>query len=211
MSSITERNGWYVPMADQVALNIILREVNDLREMLPLCKQKRRVIQAGGNIGIWPAELAKHFENVVTFEPDDENFECLEANVFHLINVKFYNAALGAEVGAGSMDRIDPKNIGAHQIDPGGDDFEIRTIDGFGFDDVDFIQLDVEGFEHFAILGGIETIKRCSPVICLELKGIGERYGHPDEDTINLLKTIGYTIRARIHRDIVFVRTEDGS
>jgi hypothetical protein len=108
------------------------------------------------------------------------------------------------------MDRIDPKNIGAHQIEPSGSDFEIRTIDSFGFDDVDFIQLDVEGFEHFAIVGGMETIKKCSPVICLELKGIGKRYGHPDEDTIELLKSIGYTIRARIHRDIVFVRTNDG-
>lgn len=72
---------------------------------------------------------------------------------------------------------------------------------------MDFIQLDVEGFEHFAILGALETIERSSPLICLELKGIGKRYGHPDEDTIALLESIGYTIQARIHRDIVFVRS----
>ena len=204
--SLIERNGWYVPAADQVAFNIIMREVNDLKEMLPLCKQKRRVIQAGGNVGIWPMELSKHFENVVTFEPDPLNFEALEANVFSRMNIKFYHAALGDKIGCGSMDHVDPKNIGAHQIQEGSD-FEIKTIDNFGFDDVDFIQLDVEGYEHLAILGGIETIKRCSPVICLELKGIGKRYGYPDEDTIALLESIGYTIRARIHRDIVFVRS----
>jgi len=204
--SLTSRNGWWVPDVDEVALSIILREVNDLKDMLPLCKQKRRVVQAGGNVGIWPKELSKHFDSVVTFEPDALNHEALVANVGDIDNIEIHNFALGEKYGSGAMDHIDPKNIGAHQIKEG-DEFKIVSIDRFGYDDVDFLQLDVEGFEHFAILGAMETIKRSWPVICLELKGIGKRYGHPDEDTINLLESIGYTIRARIHRDIVFVRS----
>lgn len=203
--SLTSRDGWWVPDADRVALSIILREVKDLDEMLPLCKQKRRVIQAGGNVGIWPTELSKHFNDVVTFEPDPLNYRALVRNVSNVDNIHFHHLALGERYGTGSMDHIDPANIGAHQIKEGSE-FKIVSIDSFGFDDVDFIQLDVEGFEHFAVCGALETIERTSPVICLELKGIGNRYGHPDEDTIELLESIGYTISARIHRDIVFVR-----
>lgn len=203
--SLTSRNGWWVPDTDRVALPIILREVKDLQQMLPLCKQKRRVIQAGGNVGIWPKELSRHFDNVITFEPDPLNYRALVKNVGDIDNIHFHHLALGERYGTGSMDRVDPSNIGAHQIKEG-QEFKIVSIDSFGFDDVDFIQLDVEGFEHFAVSGAMETIERSSPVICLELKGIGNRYGHPDEDTINLLESIGYTIRCRIHRDIVFVR-----
>lgn len=203
--SLTSRNGWVVPERDEVALSIILREVNDLAQMLPLCKQKRRVIQAGGNVGIWPKELSKHFDSVVTFEPDSLNYQALSVNVGEVENIEINNLALGEKYGSGAMDHIDPRNIGAHQIKDG-DEFKIISIDSRGYDDVDFIQLDIEGFEHQAVLGAMETIKKSWPVICLELKGIGKRYGYPDEDTIALLESIGYTIRARIHRDIVFVR-----
>jgi len=203
--SLTSRNGWWVPEADRVALPIILREVNDLQQMLPLCKQKRRVVQAGGNVGIWPKELSKHFETVVTFEPDPLNYRALVKNIGEIENIQYHHLGLGERYGTGAMDRIDPANIGAHQIKEG-KEFKIVSVDSFGFDDVDFLQLDIEGFEHFAIVGAMETIERTSPVICLELKGIGNRYGHPDEETIALLESIGYTIRARIHRDIVFVR-----
>ncbi len=35
-------------------------------------------------------------------------------------------------------------------------------------DRLDFIKLDIEGYEQFAILGGLETIKKFKPVITLE-------------------------------------------
>ena len=70
-SSLTLRDGWWVPDADRVCFGIVRREVNDLQHMLPLCKSYRRVIQAGGNVGIWPKALAAQFEQVVTFEPDE--------------------------------------------------------------------------------------------------------------------------------------------
>ena len=61
------REGWHVPDADQVALEIILREVEDLRtDILPKTPGRRTVIQAGGNIGIWPVALAREFQRVYT-------------------------------------------------------------------------------------------------------------------------------------------------
>ena len=86
-------------------------------------------------------------------------------------------------------------------------DHVFKLIVDHMFDDVDLLQLDIEGFEHQAILGAAETIDRCSPVIVLELKGLGKRYGYSDEETIEFLSDLGYKIKDRIHRDVLFLRT----
>lgn len=203
--SLTQRQGWYVPESDQVCLEIVLREVADLEVILPHCRQFRRVVQAGGNVGIWPKALADKFDIVHTFEPDEANFAALERNTSNRINIIRTNAALGDCVDTGSMDHIDPGNIGAHQVAEG-NDFEIIPLDDYVYEDVDLLQLDVEGFEHFALMGARHTIEICSPVICLELKGLGRRYGVEDSETLELLKALGYKEKTRIHRDVIFAR-----
>ena len=206
LASLTQRNGWWVPAQDEVALDIILTQVHDLDLILPHYKQYRRVVQAGGNVGIWPKALAETFQLVWTFEPDVDNYAALVQNTMNTANIVRARMALGDKAGTGAMDRIDPRNIGAHQVKEG-DEFKIGTVDSYMFDDVDLLQLDIEGFEHQAILGAAETIDRCSPVIVLELKGLGKRYGYTDEETIEFLSDLGYKIKDRIHRDVLFLRT----
>lgn len=205
MSSLTHRYGWYVPVADKVALDIILREVDDVEKMLPYCKDFRTAIQAGGNVGIWPKRLAGRFKQVITAEPDPDNYAALCKNIDGIGNVAPLWMAFGDKGMTASMDHIDPDNIGAHQIKEG-NEFQIMPIDSFEYDDVDLIQLDIEGFEHFAVQGAEDTIDRCSPVICLELKGLGKRYGVEDSQTVDFLARLGYKEATRIHRDVIFTR-----
>jgi len=113
--------------------------------------------------------MADKFDWVHTFEPDPDNFEALCKNIEDVENIAAYHAALGSEAGTGSMDHIDPSNIGAHQVQDG-NDFDIVILDDFVLEDVDLVQLDIEGFEHFALMGGHRTIDANSPVIVLELK-----------------------------------------
>ena len=80
------------------------------------------------------------------------------------------------------------------------------TIDSLDVHDCDFLQLDIEGSEHQAILGAERTIKKTYPIITLELKGLGSRYGYSDEDTIELLASWGYEIVGRVNRDVIFAR-----
>lgn len=96
-------------------------------------------------------------------------------------------------------------SIGAHQVAEG-TEFEIIPIDDLGVTDCDLLQLDIEGYEHLALLGAIETITASSPVICLELKGIGEKYGYTNEATIFFLETLGYKVATKIHNDYVFTK-----
>lgn len=203
MSSLIIKDGWYVPSIDDHCFDAVIREVDDVNRILPILKQRRSVIQAGGNIGIWAKRLSSEFERVYTFEPDPDNFEALVKNTVNILNVKALNAGLGDSLGRGDIYKLDPKNIGAHQVVKG-DRFDIITIDSLGLTDVDLIQLDIEGFEHRALLGAVKTIEASSPAICLELKGLSADY--TDEQTIRFLATLGYSIRDNFHRDYLFTR-----
>lgn len=198
------RSGWAVPEKDRHCFFAVLSEAPDLGASLDLCKGFRTAIQAGGNIGIYPAALAQRFTRVYTVEPDAANFAALQINTSNQQKIIARRAAFGKVRGRAAIDQIQPDNIGAHQIQPG-DEFEVITIDSLGVTDCDLLQLDIEGSEHEALLGAIATIEASWPVITLELKTLGERYGYTDADTINLLAGMGYEIADRVNRDVIFI------
>jgi FkbM family methyltransferase len=197
--------GWQVPDIDECCLPAILSELPDLNVSYTHMNQFRTVIQAGGNIGVYPASMANRFDRVITVEPDPVNYSALLLNVKGMKNIEHQQAAFGDKPGTAAMDHIQPENIGAHQLKQG-TDVKVVTIDSYGVKDCDFLQLDVEGSEHQALLGAEQTIKKSYPVITLELKGLGSRYGYTDEDTINLLQDWGYEIVGRVNRDVIFAR-----
>ena len=188
------RSGWAVPEKDRHCFFAVLSEAPDLGASLDLCKEFRTAIQAGGNIGIYPAALAQRFTRVYTVEPDAANFAALQINTSNQQKIIARRAAFGKERGRAAIDQIQQ-----------GDEFEVITIDSLGVTDCDLLQLDVEGSEHEALLGAIATIEASWPVITLELKTLGERYGYTDADTINLLAGMGYEIADRVNRDVIFI------
>jgi FkbM family methyltransferase len=197
--------GWQVPDIDECCINALLVELPDLNVSYTHMNQFRTVIQAGGNIGVYPTTMAGQFERVITVEPDLVNYQALLLNVAGHDNIEHHWAAFGDKRGTAAVDHPYPENIGAHQL-KAGNDVRVLTIDSFGVDNCDFIQLDVEGYEHLALLGAERTIKKTHPVITLELKGLGLRYGYSDEDTISLLQGWGYEIVGRVNRDVIFAR-----
>lgn len=55
---------------------------------------------------------------------------------------------------------------------------EVRTVDSFGFNDVDIIKVDTEGYEFPVVKGAEQTIMACKPVVQLEMvEGQPERFG----------------------------------
>ena len=200
-----QHKGWAVPDADQHCIQAVLAEVGDLGASIELCKQLRTAIQAGGNVGVYPMAMAQRFERVYTVEPDAANYEALALNTDSHSRIVIRRAAFGMEHGKAAIDQIYPDNAGAHQIKEGAE-FDVLPIDSLGVTDCDLLQLDVEGSEHLAILGAISTIEASWPVITLELKGHGERYGYTDDDTINLLADMGYKIADRVNRDVIFTK-----
>lgn len=200
---ITLKNNWWVPEIDTHCFQAVLREVDAVDEIVTMCATTRVCIQAGGNLGIWPKKLSGIFKSVYTFEPDSENWQALEKNLASVNNIYSKNCALGASSGKVSIDRLKPDNVGAHQVKDGGD-IERITIDSLNLLDVSLIQLDVEGSEHDAILGARQTLLNNAPIVVLELKGLGRRYGHTDASTVKLLGDLGYSHIKTIKRDWIF-------
>lgn len=167
----------------------------------------RQVVQAGGNFGTWPWLLAQTFRSVYTFEPDPRCFPFLVRNCSELKNIVYFQSALGNRPGLIHLENTDREttNLGAQFVCPGGIVPTMR-IDDLGLEEVDLIYLDIEGFELFALQGAIKTIDRCKPVIVVEDKTLGERYGYHKGDIENWLDdTFAYSVVARPHRDVVLV------
>lgn len=198
-----QRDGFWVPKRDKHCWRATSVEVRDIEVFLRYVDKTRTCIQAGGNFGLFASRYARTFDHVHTFEPDTLNFGCLELNTEKFDNVTRYNCALGDKEGSASLEEIQKDNLGAHQIREG-NDFEVKTVDSFDFENVDLIQFDIEGYEQPALYGAEQTILRNKPTIVLELKGIGTQYGYPDSFTFEWLKERGYTTAATIHRDVIF-------
>lgn len=167
-----------------------LRHVESLEWSLKRLTRKHTAVQAGGNMGLWPLRMAEAgFARVLSFEPDAISRACLERNVHDSV-VEVVAAALGAESGRCS---ISHKSLGSHKV-TAGDSVEIVALDSFALEELDFLQLDVEGYEWHALSGAVDTIRRCQPLIQLELRGFTESYGQSDEKVRRLLAGLGYAL-----------------
>lgn len=192
MSEMVKLDGLYWPRSDTMARPIILSEVGPaLSWVMPHVPERRCVVQAGGNVGVYPLRLAKLFERVYTAEPDPENFDCLERNVEDVLNIDPWYAAFGDGKGECTTVHVEPGNCGAHRIVSGTEGALIITIDSLEVAP-DLIWLDVEGYEWFALRGAEETIRLHRPLIVTEEKGLGELYGAPDAAIGEYLSDFGY-------------------
>ena len=203
-----ERTEWLLPAADKNTIDwpFTYGPVDverALKAMQPHLKGTRTCIQAGGCIGIWPILLAQVFDRVITFEPEEVNWYCLNHNIEDVPNIECHRAALGQDHNTIKMG-LEPKYIGhcgAWQVMPDGD-IPTMMIDDLNLNDVDLIYLDIEGSEHPALTGGLETIRRCRPVIGFEDKGFSRRYNN-GASALELLKGEGYQVQKNISRDVL--------
>lgn len=78
---------------------------------------------------------------------------------------------------------------------------EVVTIDSLGIPDLTHVKVDAEGFEEEVLRGGAETLRRCRPVLSLEVE---ERHRPGStRDVPALLASLGYAVRfhhqGRVH------------
>lgn len=155
------------------------------KQWVELCKNKRTVVQAGGNCGAYPRFYSYFFQNVHTFEPDPDNFACLTKNLYRVDNITAHNCGLGSENKKVHFDRNTHTNVGAFRVvdNPTGFEIDVKRLDDFGLENVDLIHLDVEMYERQVLEGAQETIERCRPILIMEHDNCDEllaklRYKH---------------------------------
>lgn len=159
------------------------------------------VIDVGANIGTHAVYFAKRVGKrgvVHAFEPQRRTFHLLNMNAALNAcgNLITHQEAIGDRSGTISVPNIDyheMANIGAVTLVNGGEDtVPIRTIDDLQLEHVSLIKVDVEGMEREVILGAVDTIRRCQPILFVE--------NNIEERSFNLLESLsGFGYRLYWH------------
>ncbi len=179
-----------------------MKHVQSVEWAIARRKQRRVAVQAGGNVGLWPRRLAESFARVITFEPDEVSRACLRANVPESVDV--WGMALGETP---KWCGLSHKGLGSHRIMPG-HDVPMTTVDSMKLLELDYLQLDIEGYEWHALQGAAETLERCKPLVQVELRGFSEKYGKSNDDVRAFLNGFGYhQVSAQSGSDFVFEAT----
>ncbi len=148
-------------------------------------------IDIGAHVGLWTRVLSQVFTTVIAFEPVASNFECLKKNTEDAGNVTAYNCGLSNGDDVLTFNAI-PDNTGNSCVSESGDSVECSRLDDFKYDGIDFIKIDVEGWEFPVLQGATETIKRCRPSVLVEQKpGNAEKYGFKRYHALEYLKSLG--------------------
>lgn len=170
---------------------------------IELIPYKGIILDIGANVGITciPLAKAKKTSVVHAYEPILENFQTLEKAVifYKSRNVTLFNFALGDQEG--KLNMIMPIRGKARQqglskvyienSNETGIKYEVtvkRLDDLYPDDNISAIKIDVENFEYEVLLGAVNLIKRCKPIIYCELWNNEKRF-----KVFNMLKKLNYT------------------
>ena len=193
--------GWLGKYKNNTFKNYQLEEYN---KAVNYVKNKKIAIDVGAHLGIMSYRMCRDFNHVHAIEP-------LFAKYIKP-NVKADNITIH-EFAAGETDKTVTMRVGHHHS-AGSDivewansltetynhNIKCITIDSLNIKDVDFIKIDVEQYEWFALQGAKETIETYHPVIMMEVKE-----DNPYEaEIMNLMQKHGYKHERIGEMDFVF-------
>lgn len=127
---------------------------------------------------------------VHAFEPNPLMLECL---AYNCIGCHIHACALSDEDGVGRFHHIN-ENAGASFLSSeGGIQVLTCRLDSFSLPKLDFMKLDLEGYEFKALSGAQDTLTRCKPRMVIEVYTLLlERAGATPAMLFDLLKGLGY-------------------
>jgi FkbM family methyltransferase len=150
-----------------------------------LCSRDARVLDIGANIGMTALALSRicPLGQIAAIEPLPRNFEYLRRNVSQsgARNIKIFNFALGSSEGEILM-QGHPSNFACSFVAdnytiPANDHFSegvpVKRLDDIfpelSLDRLDFIKIDVEGFELEVFVGAKDILNTYQPTVFLEM------------------------------------------
>jgi FkbM family methyltransferase len=153
-------------------------EMDILKAMEKYIDQNSVVVDVGSNIGNHILYFGKILEakKIYGFEPMNDVFNVLKKNLELnelTSKVKIYNIALGSKIGKGTIDYDGSmiNNLGATSIkkDENGE-FKIEKLDNVLMNEknINFIKIDVEGFEIEVLKGASRILQKYRPTIWIE-------------------------------------------
>ena len=163
------------------------------------------VVNVGANIGIYSryfARLTGESGRVHSFEPSPTNFQRLKENTRRMGNVMINHAAVGERNGVIKLFISDELNVDHRTFDSGDGrqsiDVPVVTLDDYfqPGQKVDFIKIDVQGYEWSVLQGAQRVLRENADVkILMEYWPWGLKTASAEpSDLLNLFKSLGFTI-----------------
>ena len=156
------------------------------------------VFDVGANIGSTTLLFASKNQEaqIFSFEPHPDTYQKAKTNIElnNFNNIHLFNKGVGLENESKKLYQVIENNPGMNRMLPGDQAYPFTWVNIIKLDDfcrehnivsIDFLKIDVEGFEYFVLAGGKDIISKSHPIIYLEL------YDHG-------LKSNGYTAPALI-------------
>ncbi len=182
---------------------------------LSFVKKWDLAIDIGANIGLWSKDLTNFFDQTICFEPNLDCLDYLKKNI-NIEKSIIYDFALGDKeedkiiycpdnIGASSFinyTKTTYKNDGSIIYGPFPKNtkktlVEIKTFDSFYFANIDFIKIDVQGYELEVLKGAEKTLRELSPIICIEEEN------PKNSKSLKFLQSLDYNIVDVIIKDYI--------
>lgn len=188
-------------------LNFRHYERLDSAMIFELVEDGALVFDIGGNIGYYSIALAKGRNATIhAFEPIESTYKQLVANVYYngvQDRVRINNFGLFDKSGELTfyVYKQDFGNASAAIMHEEKENEKIvckvEQLDEYvkeqGVERIDFIKLDVEGAEIFALKGGLKSIEKHKPILFVEmLRKWAAKYGYHPNEIIGMLEQVGY-------------------
>jgi len=175
---------YYINLEDALgSINQLI--VNDEYDLHKFLKEDSVVFDIRANVGVFTcfaANLVKKGK-VFAFEPVSFVFDLLKKNTREYDNVECYKIGFGLEIeekeilirqwAPGDSTIKDSPIDRPHQSFDLKEKIKILTLDSFvkekKLEKIDFIKIDVEGYEIEVLKGSIETIKKFRPILGISL------------------------------------------
>jgi FkbM family methyltransferase len=175
---------------------------------LQFVENKGFAVDVGAHVGLWSRVMSYDFIEVAAFEPLTAHRDCFNKNLINRHNVTLYPFAVSDTAHRVQIGMPEDNTGHAHVVGKGerlsGEQCEAIRLDSMRFDRrVDFLKIDVEGWELPVIQGAETMIRRDRPTIIIEQKphGNAERYGWGQHDAVNLLRQWGFVQQTVIAGD----------
>jgi len=207
-SDLYQDNGELVFSHEGLGINQIHKHYAYMEDFFPKT-QGRTAIDVGCRFGEYTHYLLKHFEQVKCFEPRIQTLVGHFNRNIPKDRVQVWNCGIGdkqelVNMNGGAIHKED----GKIEIRPNKyrTDIPVETLDSFAFDNVDFIKVDVEGYELKVLQGAVQTIDKHKPMIVIEQNGGDIKYGWATQENLasTFLEKLGYVNTGVWKQDFVF-------
>ena len=177
-------------------------QYHKLRKAMEHVKYHRVAVDVGAHCGLWSMHLAKAFDWVHAFEPLELHRRCFAQNVLGK-NVTLYDRALGDHEGGVNIHTENTSSGDSYVSGEGTIRISrLDDIEEMASVDVDFVKLDCEGYEYYALVGAHEMLLRCKPCVLVEQKpGKAQKFGLHETQAVKYLEGLGAKLRFAMSGD----------